>query len=403
VRDGGALERLVAPWPLLVGVVASFLGCCAWGAWYSRHNVYENFERFHLAINPLTLHYPTAPQVLALARSRLPRDKVAVIVGGNSIPYGVGQRSELLWSKALQAALGDDYRVLNLALPGAAPSEFAGTIAEALSREHPKVLFVTVTGFAGAGWPDGTVYQYFYWDAWANGLLQPCAEREKWLREPPIPRDQGKVDELRRQGRLNAHLYFNDLWNALAYTRFSTVWTFRVAGHMFRPRKRFLDWEPPSAPLALRYPAAQEAGEMERLRGWVKVGRDMVRGYPLSPGQPDVLDPKHSLMCRDMRASFPEPCRARTLVLIPHNSPHYVGRLTPAQQEVYRDLAVRQVRILEAAGFASLEVGRHYTEEDFIDGSHLSESGGLRLAAEVAPKVRELARRLGYLREGGRP
>ena len=46
-QKGGALERLVAPWPLLFGVFVSFLGCCAAGAWYSRRPVYEHFQRFH--------------------------------------------------------------------------------------------------------------------------------------------------------------------------------------------------------------------------------------------------------------------------------------------------------------------------------------------------------------------
>jgi hypothetical protein len=90
-------------------------------------------------------------------------------------------------------------------------------------------------------------------------------------------------------------------------------------------------------------------------------------------------------------------------VLIAHESPHYVKQLAPAEQEAYRDLAVRQVRLLEKAGFPALEVGRDYDAENFVDRCHLSETGGLRLAAEVAPKVRELARRLGYLGQGEGP
>jgi hypothetical protein len=146
VRDGGALERLVAPWALLLGALLSFLGCCAAGAWYSRQPVYENFQRFHQLITPESLHYPTASQVLALARAQLPPDRVAVVVGGNSVLNGCGQRPERLWSRALQAALGDDYRVLNLAVRGAYPPELGGAIAEALGREHPRVLFITLTG-----------------------------------------------------------------------------------------------------------------------------------------------------------------------------------------------------------------------------------------------------------------
>lgn len=50
-RDG-QLERLICAGALLLGVAASFLGCCAAVAWYTRHNVYESFDRFHPWIAP---------------------------------------------------------------------------------------------------------------------------------------------------------------------------------------------------------------------------------------------------------------------------------------------------------------------------------------------------------------
>jgi hypothetical protein len=405
VQKGGALERLVAPWPLLLGVLASFLGCCAAGRWYGHHNVYQDFQRFHPWINQQTHHYPTATQVMALARTRLDPDKVAVIVGSNSILYGAGQRAAVLWTKALQAELGDDYRVINLAVGGAFPVEFGGVVAEALSGEYRKMVFVTLTGGATGGPPDGHFYQYLYWDAWGKGLLGEYPEREEGLREyaRAARRDPAKMEELARRARANGYLYFNDLWNALAYTRLSTAWHVAAGTHTLRPRKRYADPGPEPPPLAQRYPPGHGAEEVARLHFWARHGADMIRGYALLPGQPDVLDPSRSPMCRQMWAAFPEPFRARTLVLIPHDNPHYVRQLTPAEQETCRDLVVRQVRILEMAGFPALGVGRDFDEENFVDQCHPSETGGLRLAAEVAPKVRELARKLGYLGEGGRP
>jgi hypothetical protein len=394
----GGLERLLAPWPLLVGVLVSFLGCCAAGRWYGHHNVYENVERFHYWISPESQHYPTATQVMALARSRLDRDKVAVIVGGNSVLHGTGQRSDLLWTKALQAELGDGYRVINLAMHGGYPVEFGGTVAEALAGEYPRMVYVSATGLAAGSPPDGNFYKYLYWDAWGKGLLRTYPEREQGLREYARldRRDPQKMAELARQARANGYLYFNDLWTGLAYTRLSTVWLPAVGTHLFRPRKRYADPEPAPAPLALRYPPAQDAWEVARMRSWVQLGRDMIRGYCLLPGQPDVFDPARSLMCQQLWAAFPPPFRARTLLLVCHESPHYVKQLTPAEQQTYRDLVALHVRAVEMAGFASLEVGRNYGVEDFADRCHLSETGGLRLAAEVAPKVRALARQLGY-------
>src|SRR5437773_5728158 len=137
------LERVIVPGPLLVGVVVTFLGCCAAGHYLAYRNVYERVERFHWMISPENLHYPSASQVAALARSRLLPDRVAVIVGGSSINHGVGQRLEEVWTQKLQADLGDRYRVINLAMRGAYASEFGGPVVEALSAEYKKLIYIT--------------------------------------------------------------------------------------------------------------------------------------------------------------------------------------------------------------------------------------------------------------------
>ncbi|HZY83779.1 MAG TPA: hypothetical protein VFE78_03045 [Gemmataceae bacterium] len=397
-QPGSSLERLVAPWPLLLGVAASFLACCAFGAWYGRHNVYDNFARFHEKISPESLHYPSASQVLALARARLPRDKVAVIVGGNSIMHGTGQRAELLWTKALQARLGDDYRVLNLAMRGALAGEFGGAVAEAFSREHPRVIFVTLTNYGVGGSPDGALYEYFYWDAFYKGLLLPSAEREALLRRVESVRDPDKFAELKRQARLNSYCCFNDLWNALAYSRLSTVWARPVYDHPFRPRKRFPDGDlGPAVPFASRYAPAQVPFVVQRIRTWTQFGRGLLPYKVGAGGDAPEIDLERSDTVRQLRADFPAPCRPRTLVLFPYENPYYFSQLSPAEQAADRQLVLDQVRAAEGAGFASLAVGRDFTVEDCYDGGgHYTEQGGFRLAGEVAPKVRDMARRLGY-------
>ena len=60
-----------------------------------------------------------------------------MIVGGNSILHGYGQNADQIWTRHLQELLGDRYCVLNLAMRGGFPAEFAGPIAEALSSRYP--------------------------------------------------------------------------------------------------------------------------------------------------------------------------------------------------------------------------------------------------------------------------
>ncbi len=400
-RKGGALERLVAPWPLLLGVLVAFLGCCAAGRWYSRRPVYENFERFHPWIGPETLHYPTSTQVLALAREHLPPDKVAVIVGGNSILFGVGQRPEFMWTKALQAELGDDYRVLNLAMRGASAGEFGGTVAEVLGREGRKVIYVTVSNYGAVGAPNGALYQYFYWDAFYKGLLPRWAPREALIERTDGFRDPEKVAELKRQMWLNSCCGYHDLWNALAYRYLSTVWVPPVSQHVTRARKRWPDVDYGTAiPFAVRYSPAVQPAILARIRAWLTVCRALL---PYQGGGPEI-DLAKSETAFQLRACFPADCRPRTLMLIPHENPYYLAQLSPAEQALDRQYAREQVRAAEGVGLHALAVGRDFTVDDCYDGGgHYTEQGGIKLAGEVAPKVREIARRLGYLGEGGKP
>src|SRR5438270_788218 len=110
------IERMLAPYPMFLGVILSFLACCFGGEVISGKNFYVDYERFHIFIGPENSLYPTASQVRAIAKSRLDPDKVAVVIGGNSILYGTGQRAEHVWTKELQALLGDPYQVINFAM-----------------------------------------------------------------------------------------------------------------------------------------------------------------------------------------------------------------------------------------------------------------------------------------------
>jgi hypothetical protein len=100
-----------------------------------------------------------------------------------------------------------------------------------------------------------------------------------------------------------------------------------------------------------------------------------------------------------LRDHFPEPYRRRTLLLAIPESPHYVDRLSAQERAQYRLFFPTVVGRLEEKGFAALDV-EGLTSRDYVDRCHLSEEGGEKLARAVAPKVRELARRLGYTEAG---
>jgi hypothetical protein len=388
----GLLKALLLPRAFLTGTVCSFLVLCLTGHLVSRYNIYSSFHRFHQVINTETLYFPTARQVQALSREKLPPDKVAVIVGGNSVLMGTGQRAEHLWTEQLQQELGDQYRVINLAVRGAFAHEFGAVMAEVLSREHNRVILLSCVSSSGVAAPeiDGNEYRYFFWDAYHRGLLLNDPVREEHL---SVLRQKRGPDfaELERQMQADCITASRDLWTAVGYEYCSTAWVPNMLGLRFaKPRKKYPDPEPGLLlPHELRFPPEHRAESLKIMRNWIAY-RPMVENG-------------HAPAIERLAVAIPEPDRRRTLLVAVPDNPYYVNQLASHEQALYREVFTVALGSLREAGFATLEVGRDYTEEDFADRCHLSEPGGRRLCGDVAPKVRELARSLGYLKGERKP
>src|SRR5262249_22566775 len=158
--------------------------------------------------------FPTASEVRALARSRLDKDKVSVIIGGTSVMHGTGQRSGQVWTERLQRLLGDRYQVLNLALRSGASVEFGALAAEVIASDHRRLLYVT--DYRAPVEPDGFRYRYLFWDAYWQGLLRENLAREDWVREVARRRaDDEAFWELQRAMWLDHWLRARDLWSRL--------------------------------------------------------------------------------------------------------------------------------------------------------------------------------------------
>ena len=399
-----SLNDRVCPPALFLGVLCAFVACCMAGRALSQRNPFVRFERFHYAIGPHSLFYPTASQVRALGRELLDRDRIAVIVGGSSVLHGAGQRTGQVWTEYLQAALGDDYRVINLALPGCLPAEFGATAAEMLADAFPRLIFVTDAflhnAAAGATLPPSVraaaspvhaFYGYFFWDAFFKGLLPADASRTAAVRaSAPSRRWDARSAELERGMRLDSRTYSRDLWTTLAYSHFSTLWFRQWApGSFMRPRRQSPEpacWQQPDCFRKEHCIPACVTGMLPALRIEVAEARRLLASARLEEAGALV---------------FPETLRGRTLLLPVRYSPYYVNGLSRREQADYRAAFPAFVRALEQSGFAATEVEADYSNADFVDACHLSVSGGKKLAAEVAPAIRRLAQRLGYEGERG--
>jgi hypothetical protein len=381
-REVTLLERLIRPYPFFLGVVLSFVVCCLAGLLASRHNFFEHFLRFHKRINLESAYFPTASQVRALARATLAPEKIAVVVGGNSILYGTGQLADELWTKELQALLGDRYQVINLATPSAEPQEFGAVVAEMLAAEYPKLILIADVGSStGPGTPDGTKYRYFFWDAYTKGLIPADEARDQLLAELAGQRAGDEVfAELQRRVALDRFAYAQDLWHTVAYTHFSTVWNWPVRHCCTKPRKLYAEYELPTEPLDRRYKPELHDYSMQVLREVIA---------------PDPAG-RAAEIAQHARECFPERFRPRTLFIVHRDSPYYLRQLTAAEQARYDAVHPPIAAALEQAGFAAVQVGAGYSDEDYSDRAHLSPQGGRRLAGEVAPKIEGIAKQLGF-------
>ena len=394
-----ARNSRVCPPALLLGAVCSFVGCCLVGRGVAARNSYVRFQRFHFFLSPQSLFYPTASQVRALGRDLLDRDRIAVIVGGSSVLHGIGQRAEQAWTRHLQDELGDGYRVLNLAMPGARTTEFGATAAEMLTRDFPRLIFISdiYLNCAAAGTssarartaaiPYEGIYRSLFWEAYFKDLLPVDAARDAavraWLAEEA---EDPAHAELFRGVRLDSLVYSRDLWTTIAYTHFATIWPCALPLPFTRARRDYPDLDCCSLTAAQRREPGYVKTVMEELRGQVALGNQLRHGAAASAA---VLD-------RNPMFFLPPVLRERTLLLAMRLAPDFVARLSPEEQADHDAAFAVLVGAVEKLGLAALAVEADYSAEDFVDRVHLSEAGGRKLAREAAPAVRRLARRLGY-------
>lgn len=380
---------------LAAGLVVGFAACVALGWTASAHSPYRNFVRLHQILSPEALYYPTVSQLVALVRTSVPEGKVAVIVGGSSVLNGVGQPAEQIWTRHLQERLGEPYRVVNLALRAGWHTEGGALVAEHLVKTGVPVILVADV-FAGGWVPLWRRYEHMFWDAHYKGFLLDDpgrAARVRLVRADLTTADRERHDDRRLGARLDAFLRFNDLWNYLAYDRFMTVWSSLALPTPFRARHRYADVEADYA--------SPEVQSMLRRRGEDLVPR--MRGL-LALTTPDgngdvVADPALPAWRKAeeiVGSSMPPTVRQHALLLMIDFGARELALLSPAERRAYDIVRQRTLAIYAAAGYtvlgASTPVGGEH-----VDGRHLSTSGGVKLADEAAPAIRELARRLGYV------
>jgi hypothetical protein len=383
-----ASPELISPFWFLCGLLVSFALCCLSGRAIAATNLYENFHRFHNYINPTSSYYPTVSQMVSLVEAKTKAEQTIVILGGNSVFYGFGQNGDDLWSLSLQQMLGDKYAVFNFAMPSSDPFEGAYWAAEALLKKHRKVIYATVAHPATTGFPEGSdVYGYAYWDAHEKHLLVHDRTRDALVAERVAghnPQKQQKLVDLKLRAVLDSIFYFEDFWTAIGYSKLFTVWT-----------------EPTAAsPLKARNDYSEETYQLVPIEQRVKI--DFMKALKMDyracfEPNSTQLDPNFwALMVKTAGSLTPNPFKRNCMVVVSAPMPRYRALLSELERTRENIASDASRKAWSAAGYQQIGFKDEVTDEDYADAVHLDASGGKKLAAVVADKVRSMATDLRY-------
>jgi hypothetical protein len=368
-----------------VGIFIALLACSCAGRLAATKNDFKNFYRFHSRINPTSFFYPTENQMISIVKANSKPEQTIVILGGNSIFYGLGQSVSDLWSVELQRKLGPDFAVFNFAMPASSAFESAYWAAESLLKQHRKVLFATVSIPAQSGSPEGSEYYgYAFWDAKEKHLLCNDRSRDALIAKQLSSFDtkkQTKLDELRLRAKLDSLLYFEDLWNSIGYSNLFTVYSGLTKESPLKARKYFEDNETSGGcdPLETRFKSALDVGS--------------VRSYCKSAFEYQTAIPRPSWWTDasvNMNALVPDPFKRNCLVVVSTHAPGTLSQLNAIENERERLASIKSVETWSQSGYQSLSMRGKLVDEDFRDSRHLLPSGGKKVAQVVATKIIEM-------------
>jgi hypothetical protein len=387
------LRVLLIPKLFLAGIVVGFAACCIAGRYCAANNPFEGFHRLYRPLSAETFFYITVSQMVSLLKQNLATGRVVVIVAGDSVAEGRGQGKEL-WSDKLQAQLGSAYQVVNLAQAGM--PAFTGPYLAFLNLA-PKNQNLYYVGFTQPLYVNAVEYPFqgypYWWDAYFKGLI-PFYPRlsetvaDRLQHEPPAIKEE--TEEAKIGSYLDSLFYFQDLWTTVAYKMFFTVWTKHTAQSFMMPRKEYPDQDDPPLPVELRMGATDfqtEKTEITRLFPYIFTHN--TAGDKLEISRQYIIYLK-----RMISDTVPEQLRSQMLIVQVRTNPEVSKKVLRANEQngLYEASQLSET-IFKEVGIEATFEGKGYRLEDYLDGRHLSASGGEKLSAALAKKIIELNRK----------
>lgn len=354
----------------LLGIAVGLMGTAWVGRYFSANNMFSNFGRLHPYINLDSYFYPTARELLALAKELADKSKVNVILGGSSVMYGVGQPVGYTIADNLRRGLGDGYRVINLATRGGDVVGFGSLVSEALIEDGYRVIFIPdVPLFFMPGALGAPAYRYFLLDFYFSIGLPYWGPREEELSHLMVK------DPISIGAFFNSFLNFNELWNAVHY---KWVFTFPTA---FSPRSFWLR----RGGIADPEVEIPDSDRYSRLKDpEVLAAEKRILNSAKSAIQTSNIEQN---VTGSFERMLPDALRKRTIVAYCDNSPRLIRLGGPELITLRRDAVPRYQRAVNQAGFEFVASCTDMDDADYIDRTHLSPSGAKKMADKLVEAV----------------
>jgi hypothetical protein len=375
---------------VFIGIFAGFGLMVLAGRWAGKQNLLVGYERSYPLISPEGYFYPSLENLTELVSHAASKRKILVLVGGDSVLLGVGQKKDQLWTKELQRALGPEFAVVNLAFRGARQTEMGAVVAEALSKKYTRLIYVADAAPLSMLLPlAGGPYEYLNWEARASGELPKSTPNSD-------VKEFAASGELFTEGPLRGYFdhwsHASDLWNYIGYKYLFTVFnSLKVPPErFFEARSNSQDQEGDVLPIPQRFTLPGESMRILRTYIGMWVEKDAEGDFRINPGVSAQFN-------RLAGVAFSDSFKPKTLILLVYSAPYFADQLSNDEHAAYEFAFSQGKSSLQMAGYHSALIGRNWTDDDYADRAHLTASGGRKMASVVAPEIRSMAVQLGYL------
>ena len=363
---------------ILIGISIASIA----GRWASHTMRFENFVRFYSAIQPSESFYPTYSELLNTATSKAAPGKTLVLIGGNSILRGAGQRRSKIWSNFLQKNLGDSFVVLNYAIDQARISSFSGAIFWKLREIFPKIIFVAIGDQSEIPPIDGErPYSYIFWDGYYKNLFNSTPAELSEIKEQ-------RWVELQTASGIGMHVgalldsvtYFNDLWNYIGYKYFFAVWNSAASRNPLIPRSEINDIDDDRL-----------ASEQQRRMGnQLLIDLDLKLLHDRNSTEKKFGSTSASSDGVTLHGNYMESYKNKSLFVFTKINPNYLARMESERSAKYTASYLDEAQQMIASGYHVVDFGEGWAPSDYYDGFHISEAGGEKMAREIASSIKSI-------------